>query len=168
MHDVVEIAFVLMWHQSQESIVATQTEVRVIDFTKVPVILIADDNPTVRQTMEIMLADQGFSLHYAEDGQSAYDLAVEIKPDLILLDVMMPKLDGFKVCSMIREHPDLREVPIVMVTALNDRDSRIDGIAAGADDFISKPFDLLELKTRVRTILRLNRYKVTAKRTGTI
>ncbi len=130
-----------------------------MDFTKAPVILIADDNPTVRQTMEMMLADQGYSLHYAVDGQSAFDMAVELHPDVILLDIMMPELDGFSVCRMLRKHPDLREVPIVMVTALNDRGSRLEGIKAGADDFISKPFDLIELKTRVGTILRLNRYK---------
>jgi PAS domain S-box-containing protein len=140
-----------------------QAGFEMVDFTKAPVILIADDNPTVRQTMEIMLADQGFSLYYAEDGQTAYDMAVEIHPDLILLDIMMPELDGFAVCSMLREHPDLREVPIVMVTALNDRASRIDGIKAGADDFISKPFDVLELSARIKTILRLNRYKVLQK-----
>jgi DNA-binding response OmpR family regulator len=134
-----------------------------MNFSKDPVILIADDNPTVRQTMEIMLADQGFSLYYAEDGQIAYDKAVEIQPDLILLDIMMPEMDGFQVCRMLRDHPDLREVPIVMVTALNDRDSRLAGIKAGADDFISKPFDVLELSARVKTILRLNRYKVLQK-----
>lgn len=134
-----------------------------MDFKKPPVILIADDNPTVRQTMEIMLADQGYSLYYAENGRTAFDLAVELHPDLILLDIMMPELDGFTVCGMLREHPDLREVPIVMVTALNDRASRLDGIKAGADDFISKPFDVLELSARVKTILRLNRYKILQK-----
>ena len=134
-----------------------------MDFKKVPVVLIADDNPIVRQTMEMMLADQGYSLHYAEDGQSAFEMALELHPDLILLDIMMPELDGFTVCRKLREHPDLREVPIVMVTALNDRTSRLEGIKAGADDFISKPFDILELSARVKTILRLNRYKMLQK-----
>lgn len=130
-----------------------------MDFNNFPVILVADDNPALRQTIELMLAEQGMTAHYAEDGQSAYDQALTLQPDLILLDVMMPEMDGFQVCRKLREHPDTQEVPIVMVTALDDRDSRIKGIEAGADDFLTKPVDLLELKARVNTILRLNRYK---------
>jgi DNA-binding response OmpR family regulator/two-component sensor histidine kinase len=130
-----------------------------VEFRSYPVILVADDNPAVRQTMELMLGGQGFSIHYAEDGQEAYEKALALQPDLILLDVMMPEIDGFNVCRMLRENPDLREVPIVIVTALDDRPSRIHGIEAGADDFLSKPVDFIELKARVNTILRLNRYK---------
>lgn len=130
-----------------------------MNFLNPPVILVADDNPAVRQTMDMILADKGLSVHYAEDGKKAYEMAVELQPDLILLDVMMPEMDGFAVCRKLREHAELREVPIVMVTALDDRASRIHGIEAGADDFLSKPVDLLELNARVKTILRLNRYK---------
>ncbi|MCD4672367.1 MAG: response regulator [Anaerolineaceae bacterium] len=130
-----------------------------MDFNNFPVILVADDDPALRQTIELMLAEQGMAAHYAEDGQSAYDQALILQPDLILLDVMMPEMNGFQVCRKLREHADTQEVPIVMVTALDDRASRIKGIEAGADDFLTKPVDLLELKARVNTILRLNRYK---------
>ena len=86
-------------------------------------------------------------------------MAAEHTPDLILLDVMMPGMDGFEVCRSLRADPLLAEVPVVMVTALDDRDSRLQGIEAGADDFVSKPFDRVELRARVRTIARLNRYR---------
>ena len=129
------------------------------EFRKTQVILVVDDNPTVRQTMSLMLAEESLAVYYAEDGYSAYDLAVSLQPDLILLDVMMPMMDGFDVCRKLRQHPELGEVPIVMVTALDDRESRIRGIEAGADDFLSKPVDLIELKARVKTILRLNRFR---------
>jgi putative two-component system response regulator len=76
-----------------------------------------------------------------------------------LLDVTMPDMDGFEVCEKLRANPQTREVPIIMVTALNDRASRLRGLEAGADDFISKPYDRLELRTRVKTILRVNRYR---------
>jgi len=130
-----------------------------MDFSRSPLILVADDNPTNRHAMEVLLADQNMDVHFAEDGIAAYDEAVSLQPDLILLDVMMPERDGFEVCRMLRAHPDLREVPIVLVTALDDRASRLQGIEAGADDFISKPVDMLELLARVKTIVRLNRYK---------
>lgn len=80
-------------------------------------------------------------------------------PDLILLDVMMPEMDGFEVCRHLRANPRLAEVPVVMVTALDDRQSRLQGLQAGADDFISKPFDRVELRARVQSITRLNRYR---------
>ncbi|HMN29033.1 MAG TPA: response regulator, partial [Caldilineaceae bacterium] len=80
-------------------------------------------------------------------------------PDLILLDVMMPGLNGFDVCRSLRQHPKLSEVPIILVTALDDRDSRLEGLDAGADDFITKPIDRAELRVRIRTVTRLNRYR---------
>ena len=83
----------------------------------------------------------------------------ELTPDLILLDVMMPGVNGFEVCRRLRADPLLAEVPIIMVTALDDRDSRLQGIEAGADDFVTKPFDQIELRARVQTITRLNHYR---------
>jgi signal transduction histidine kinase len=82
-----------------------------------------------------------------------------LRPDLILLDVMMPGMDGFEVCRRIRAAPALAEVPIILLTALDDRDSLLKGIEAGADDFLSKPADRREIRARVRTITRLNRYR---------
>jgi PAS domain S-box-containing protein len=85
--------------------------------------------------------------------------AADLSPDLILLDVMMPGMDGFEVCRRLRASDQLAEVPIILVTALDDRDSRIQGMEAGADDFVTKPIDRVELRARVRTVTRLNRYR---------
>ena len=85
--------------------------------------------------------------------------AADLTPDLILLDVMMPDMHGYEVCRRLRADPLLAEVPIIMVTALDDRESRLLGIKAGADDFLTKPFDTVELQARVQTIIRLNRYR---------
>ena len=102
---------------------------------------------------------EGYKLYFAEDGVIGLQQARKIKPDLILLDVMMPRMLGFEVCRHLREEPQMAELPIVMITSLDDRKSRLKGIEAGADDFMSKPFDRAELKARVRTITRLNRYR---------
>ncbi|MDM8522255.1 response regulator [Desulfococcaceae bacterium HSG8] len=122
-------------------------------------ILIADDEPFVREALEALLFSEGYDLVFAENGQEALEKAAELTPDLILLDVMMPDMDGFKVCRHLRANQHLAEVPIIIVTALDDRDSRLEGIEAGADDFITKPFDRHELRLRIRTITRLNRYR---------
>jgi len=122
-------------------------------------ILIADDEPFIRDALEALLFPEGYDLAFAENGQEALEKAAELTPDLILLDVMMPDMDGFEVCRRLRADPHLAEVPVVIVTALDDRDSRLEGIEAGADDFVTKPFDRHELRLRVRTITRLNRYR---------
>ncbi len=122
-------------------------------------ILIVDDEPLGRETLRALLHGDGHRLIFAGNGQEALELARTWKPDLILLDVMMPEMDGFEVCRRIRQTPGLAEVPIVMITALGDRGSRIKGLNVGADDFITKPFDRTELRARIRTILRLNRYR---------
>lgn len=130
-----------------------------IEMPDASTILIVDDEANNRKTMEALLAPLGFNLAYAGDGVEALAKAAELTPDLILLDVMMPKLDGFEVCRRLRADPSLAEVPIILVTALDDRDSRLQGIEAGADDFASKPYDRAELRARVRTIMRLSRYR---------
>ena len=122
------------------------------------VILITDDEPSVRETLSAMLGGQGYILHFAKDGAEALQMADQLRPDLILLDVMMPGMDGFEVCRRIRATPPLAEVPIVILTALDDPPSLLHGIEAGADDFLTKPVDRHELRARVRTITRLNRY----------
>lgn len=123
------------------------------------IVLIVDDEEAGRDTLEGLLINQGYYLVFANNGHEALSRASELTPDLILLDVMMPGLDGFEVCRRIRHDPYLGEVPILLITALDDRDSRLHGIDAGADDFISKPFSGAELRVRVRTITRLNRYR---------
>lgn len=122
-------------------------------------ILIVDDTPAGLEVLEDLLAPQGYQLFLAENGYAALETAVSQKPDLILLDVMMPGMDGFEVCRRLRQNPATAEIPIIMVTALNDQQSRLKGIEAGADDFLTKPFDRHELRTRVKMITRLNRYR---------
>lgn len=122
-------------------------------------ILVADDNLSAREVLRGLLTKFGYKLTFATNGQEALAEAQRIVPDVILLDVMMPGLTGFQVCEYIRSDPQLAEVPILLITALDDRESRLQGIKAGADDFISKPFDPVELSARVQTILQLNRYR---------
>ena len=122
-------------------------------------ILIIDDEKSARETLEALLANESYILHFAKNGTEGLDMAVDLNPDLILLDVMMPGVNGFEVCSRLRSNPMMAEVPIILVTALDDRDSHLHGIASGADDFVTKPFDRLELRARIRNITRLNRYR---------
>lgn len=122
-------------------------------------ILVVDDNQANRDTLHALLHGEGHEITFAEEGKSALCLADETRPDLVLLDVMMPGLDGFEVCRRLRKNHDLREVPIILITALDDRASRLEGIEAGADDFISRPYDIHELRLRVKTITRLNRFR---------
>ena len=122
-------------------------------------ILIVDDDPAGRRAMEAPLLAGDYELVLAPDGPQALELAHALQPDLILLDVMMPGMDGYEVCRRLRADLLLAEVPIIMVTALDDRSSKLQGLAAGADDFLSKPFDRAELRARVQTITRLNRYR---------
>jgi two-component system, cell cycle response regulator len=122
-------------------------------------ILIIDDERSARETLEALLANEDYNLHFASNGTEGLAMAVELNPDVILLDVMMPGVNGFEVCTRLRSNPMLAEVPVILVTALDDRDSHLHGIASGADDFVTKPFDRLELRARIRNITRLNRYR---------
>lgn len=124
-----------------------------------PRILIVDDEPDARDMLAAMLFHEGYEMTFAANGPEALAAIKEIAPDAVLLDVMMPGMDGFEVCQRLRDDPLRAEVPIILVTALDDRDSRLRGIEAGADDFVTKPVDRVELRTRVRTITRLNRYR---------
>lgn len=121
-------------------------------------ILIVDDDPTARETVTAILEGENYQLELAKDGFQALQMLDHIQPDLILLDIMMPGMNGFDVCRRIRSTPKLAEVPIIILTALDDRDSLLRGIESGADDFLTKPVDRHELAARVRTITRLNRY----------
>jgi len=127
-----------------------------------PKILIVDDEPLNLATLEAFLAGDGYDLQFAADGLEACAKALTLQPDLILLDVMMPELDGFGVCRRLRADPVVGRVPIIMVTALDDERSRLEGLRAGADDFITKPCRREELRARVRTVASLNRFRAIA------
>jgi len=122
-------------------------------------VLIVDDEPSGRQTLEAVLEGEGYRLEMAENGFQALEKARMLLPDVILLDVMMPGLTGFEVCEKIRADGQLAEIPIIILTALDDRNSMLKALESGADDFISKPFDRHELRARLVGILRLNRYQ---------
>jgi DNA-binding response OmpR family regulator len=126
---------------------------------KINKVLIVDDEPVGRQLLEAILYRENFDLHFAEDGNMAYEKALQLKPDLILMDVMMPGMDGFEVCRRLREHEILVNVPIMLITALDDRDSMIKGLDAGADDYIAKPFDRIEVLAKIKNITQFDRYK---------
>ncbi|QDV39053.1 HD-GYP domain-containing protein [Tautonia plasticadhaerens] len=123
------------------------------------VILIADDEDAGRKAIESAITGQGYEILRARDGLEALELSAEREPDLALVDVMMPQMDGIEVCRRFRSDRRLRELPLLLVTALDDRSIRLAGLEAGADDFLGKPIDRAEVRTRVRGILRLNRFR---------
>ncbi|HEY3312718.1 MAG TPA: HD domain-containing phosphohydrolase [Anaerolineales bacterium] len=123
-------------------------------------ILVVDDESIARITIDALLSAENYVMFFAENGEEGIKIAAEIQPDIILLDVMMPGLNGFETCRKIRSMPDLAEVPILLVTALDDRESRMAGLQAGADDFITKPYDIFELQVRIQNMTRLNRYRL--------
>ncbi len=122
-------------------------------------ILIVDDKYASRQTLESVLEMEGYRLEMAENGYEALEKIAILKPDLILLDVMMPGMTGYEVCEEIRKDKKIAEIPVIILTALNDHKSMLQALKSGADDFLSKPFDRHELRARVAGIMRLNRYQ---------
>ena len=122
------------------------------------IILVVDDDASNRETLVSILEPEGYQIVLAEDGFEAVEQAKLTQPDVILLDVMMPGMDGFEACRAIRNEEMLAEVPILFLTALDDKQSLLKGLESGADDFITKPFDRHELRARLKSITRLDRY----------
>ena len=118
-------------------------------------VLIADDNLQNCELLEAYLAGEDYVTEMAYDGQATLDHVARSQPDLILLDIMMPKLSGYEVCQKLKSDPATRDIPIVMVTALNEVGDIEKAVNAGADDFLTKPVNKLELTTRVRSLLRV-------------
>ncbi len=121
-------------------------------------ILVADDDRRVRDAIKGLLQAEDVDVFTARNGQEALDLFAEILPDLVLSDVDMPVMNGFELCRSLKSVPEWRLTPVVLVTALTAVDDRVTGIEAGADDFISKPFEGVALLARVRSLLKLKRY----------
>ena len=121
-------------------------------------VLIVDDDRHNRQLLEVMLAPEGLLLQTAANGEGALAIVAQQPPDLILLDVMMPGMDGFHVAAEIKGNAATKNIPIIMVTALDDRGAKMRGLSVGAEDFLSKPVDRAELCVRVRNLLRLKAY----------
>lgn len=118
-------------------------------------ILIADDNPTNVELLEVYLGDIDCEIVSAIDGRDTLQKVAEFRPDLILLDIMMPKLSGFEVCKKVKDDPATCGIMILMVTALNEPGDIERAVAAGCDDFLSKPINKIELLKRVENMLRL-------------
>ena len=121
-------------------------------------VLIVDDEATNRQLLEVLLGSEGLRFLSAAGGEDALAIVAAQPPDLILLDIMMPRMDGYQVATLIMANPATRHIPIVMVTGLDDRDVRMLVLNAGADDFLTKPVDRAELCMRVNNLLRLKAY----------
>lgn len=127
-------------------------------------ILVVDDETIGRQLLEAVLTPEGYDILFAENGREAVEVAMAENPDLIMLDVMMPEIDGFEACKLIRQTEQLIATPVFLITALDDRDSRLRGLDAGADDYISKPFDRIEILAKVKNV-KMNRKMVGVKST---
>jgi PAS domain S-box-containing protein len=121
-------------------------------------ILIVDDERPNRELLEIMLKAEGFALQTASGGEDALAIIARDRPDLVLLDIMMPGMDGYEVVRRIKGNPATKNIPVIVVTALDDRDARMLALSAGAEDFLTKPIDRAELCMRVRNLLRLKAY----------
>src|SRR5574338_514027 len=117
-------------------------------------ILVVEDEPALRDTLSYNLKKDGFSVEAVGDGRSALESARRLKPDLIVLDLMLPEIDGFEVCRILRKE---MITPILMLTARDDEIDRVVGLEVGADDYLTKPFSMRELVARVKAQLRRNR-----------
>ena len=133
-----------------------------------PTILIADDNPQNRKLLETLLELEGYRTISATNGEETLDSVAKHSPDLILLDIMMPGMDGYQVAKILKGKPATSHIPIIMVTAQIDRNARLAGLNAGAEEFLTKPIDRTELWLRVRNLLRLKAFGDSLKNHGAI
>ena len=131
-------------------------------------ILVVDDEIQNRKLLEALLRPEGYHTITAANGEDALAAVAQQSPDLILLDVMMPGMDGYEVASKLKGDPATSSIPIIMVTALIDRDARLSGLNSGAEEFLTKPVDRAELWLRVRNLLRLKEYSDFLQNHGTI
>lgn len=116
-------------------------------------VLIVEDDPDVTHLLTFHLHRQGYEVGHADDGQEALNAVFECRPDLVILDLMLPKLDGFEVCRMLKASPVARHIPILMLTARSETIDKVKGFDLGASDYMTKPFDIAELLARVRALL---------------
>jgi putative two-component system response regulator len=125
---------------------------------KKPRILICDDEIHITKLMETILVPQGYDVCKAHDGKEALEMVDKCRPDLVLMDIMMPILDGFEVTKTLKERPETQTIPVVIVSAAADKQRRLKALELGADDFLTKPVDTVELKARVKSLLKVKAY----------
>jgi CheY-like chemotaxis protein len=118
-------------------------------------ILIADDNVQNCELLDAFLSEEGYRVDIVNDGQQTLDFVARSQPDLILLDIMMPKMSGYEVCQRLKSDPKTQNIPVLMVTALAEMGDIERAVQAGAEDFLTKPVNKLELTTRVRSLLQI-------------
>lgn len=123
--------------------------------SQTPRVLICDDEPSSRKSLEMLLHREGYDLSFAENGPMALEMMDKVLPSTILLDVMMPGMDGIELCRRLKAEERWRHIPIVLITALDSKEDLARGLAAGAEDFLSKPVSGIELRARVRSMLRI-------------
>ncbi|MCX5883853.1 MAG: response regulator, partial [Deltaproteobacteria bacterium] len=123
-----------------------------------PIILIADDEDRNLRLMEALLLPMGYDVRMAANGKGAIEMARAISPDVILMDIMMPVMDGVEAVKILKQDEETRAIPVVMVTAFREVSDRVKALEAGADDFLSKPVDKIELRTRVQTLVKVKAY----------
>lgn len=125
------------------------------DNTSLHTVLIVDDNPTNLEVLSETLTGAGFEVAVAVDGETALEQVSYQKPELILLDIMMPGIDGFETCRRLKSAPETKDIPVIFTTALSDTEKKVEGLALGAVDYITKPFYREEVLARVRIHLKL-------------
>jgi len=131
-------------------------------------ILCVDDEIVNLKLLEAFLSSKGYKLTFAENGAKAIEKLKEDNFDLIILDIMMPIMDGFETCRKIRENPTTKDIPVIIITALEDRESKLKGLEVGANDFLTKPIDGIELTLRVKNLLRIKEFADFLKRYNNI
>ena len=122
-----------------------------------PIILVVEDEPAQREVLSYNFAAEGFSVTTAENGEEALLLVGEVQPDIIVLDWMLPSVSGIEVCRRLKSRPETRAIPVIMLSARSEEVDRVRGLETGADDYVIKPYSIVELMARVRTQLRRTR-----------
>ncbi|PMP95978.1 MAG: two-component system response regulator, partial [Thermodesulfobacterium geofontis] len=122
-------------------------------------ILVVDDNASTRENLKEILSLDGYKVYTAKNGKEALEILPELNPDIMIVDLFMPELDGISLCKIVKNNVETVDIGIILITAANDVDSRIKGLASGADDFLNKPFLIPELKARILSLSKIKKYR---------